>query len=322
MRFVSAEEVYRALDFPRLIAALREAHLSDVETDSVTMQRVVTSERGASQATSFLTLPAWRQGGAMGVKIATIFPDNALRDDGAPAVQAIVVLIDGANGAPLAVIDGTALTYRKTAADSGLGAAYLARADAETMLMVGAGGLAEPVIGAHLAARPSISEVMIWNRTPERAVARAAALDFPRVAVSAVEDLEAAARRADVISCATNATAPLILGDWLKPGAHLDLIGGFTAEMRECDDEAVRICSVYGDGRTRLLGDAGEIIGAIARGVITEADIRGDLYDLARGAAPGRTSPEERTLFKNVGGGHLDLMTAEHLMRVLASGGG
>ena len=314
MRWVDADAVYRALDFPTLFDALEAGHRTEVEAGGVTMLRDVPSTRaGETQAASFLTLPAWREGGALGVKMATIFPDNTTN----PAVQAVYVLFSGRDGAPAAVIDGTALTYRKTAGDSGLGARFLAREDAKTMLMVGAGGLAPHVIEAHLAARPSIESVMIWNRTSARAAARADELSFPGVRVAAAEDLEAAAREADVISCATNAVEPLILGAWLKPGAHLDLIGSYAAEMLECDDAAMRICAVYGDGWERMLQNAGEIIGAIDRGVILKTDIKGDLGDLAHGRAAGRSNPEERTLYKNVGGGHLDLMTAEHLMTVL-----
>lgn len=314
MRFVSAEEIYARVDFKGLIEALRVGHLSDVEAGGVTMQR----ETPPGQNAAFLTLPAWRHGGGMGVKIATLFPHNAESGAGMPAVQAVYALFDGANGAPEAVIDGTALTYLKTAADSGLGAAFLAASDAARLLMVGAGGLAEHVIAAHLAARPSIAEVRIWNRTPARAASKAAALSFDGVNVSATDDLEAATRWADVVSCATNATEPLILGAWLKEGAHLDLIGSYTPQMRECDDAALAACAVYGDGRARVFADAGEIVGAVARGAFAEADFRGDLSDLARGAACGRRTPSERTLFKNAGGGHLDLMTAEHIMRALA----
>ena len=149
---------------------------------------------------------------------------------------------------------------------------------------------------------------MIWNRSPAKAERVA-----EEVGAVAVTDLEATARKADVISCATNATAPLIRGAWLKPGAHLDLIGSYTPDMTEADDEALTRGAIYCDGRRRAMEDSGEIIGAIARGAITADDIVGDLTDLATGECPGRADDRQITVFKNAGGGHLDLMTAEIL---------
>lgn len=304
MRMIDAETVRRLLPWDVLMDGLEAGHRAEpARADALLMQ---------DGATSFLTLPAWRPGGAMGVKIATVFPENPAA--GKPAVQAAYVLFDGADGTPAAAIDGTALTYAKTAADSGLGARLLAREEARVMLMVGAGGLCAHVIGAMRAARPSIAEVMIWNRTPERAEAQARALRRAGVAAEAVGDLEAGARRADVISCATNATEPLIRGAWLKPGAHLDLIGSYAEGMREADDEALARGSLFGDGRARVFEDSGEMIHALASGAIRAADFIGDFTDLARGACRRRVSDDEITVFKNAGGGHLDLMTAELLM--------
>lgn len=299
MHMIDAETVHRLLDYESFIPALLDAHLNPVDQEDAALL-----QEGEH---TFLTLPAWRHGGVIGAKMATVFPENA----GAgrrPAVQALYALFSGKDGSPIAVIDGTAMTYRKTAADSGVGASLLARDDARTMLMVGAGGLAPHVIAAHRAARPSIDRVMIWNRSPDKAKRVGADLG-----AEAVDDLEAAARDADVISCATNATTPLIRGAWLKAGAHLDLIGSYTPEMTEADDEAMRRSAVYCDGRRRALEDSGEIIGAIARGAITEDDIIGDLADLAHGSCPGRETADQITVFKNAGGGHLDLMTAEIL---------
>lgn len=297
--FLDAETVRRLLPFADLVPALAAAHRERVEQeDAVLMQE---------GDHAFLTLPAWRHGAAMGAKLATVFPENAATARH-PAVQAVYVLFDGTTGAPKAVIDGTALTYAKTAADSGAGAAWLAREDAETLLMVGAGGLAPHVIAAHRAARPSIRDVLVWNRSPAKAEALAAG-----IGATAVPELEPAARRADVISCATNATEPLIRGAWLKPGAHLDLIGSYMPDMRETDADAFRRGGFWCDGRRRALADSGEVIDAIREGALTEASIIGDLADLATGACRARDSAEEITIYKNAGGGHLDLMCAEIL---------
>ena len=304
MRMIDAAQVHALLDFPGLIEALRQAHC---EPPALTESHLL-QDRAAG--TAFLALPAWQHGQAMGIKVVTVFPENAESGGPVPAVQAVFLLFDAMDGRPLACIDGTALTYRKTAADSGLGGLFLAREDAATLVMVGAGGLAPYVIAAHRAARPSLDRVLVWNRTPSKAEALAAAV----AGGEAVTDLEAAVRQADIVTCATNATVPLVQGDWLKPGAHLDLIGSYTPEMREADGEAVRRARVYGDTAAKIAQRSGEIVAALASGAITEDAIAGDLYGLAQGRCPGRQSADEITLFKNAGGGHLDLMTARYLL--------
>ncbi|HSA83146.1 MAG TPA: ornithine cyclodeaminase, partial [Geminicoccaceae bacterium] len=266
----------------------------------------------------FLVLPAWAHGRAFGVKMVTIVPGNAELEDGPPTVQAVYQLFEGVTGRPVAVIDGTALTLRKTAADSGLGAKLLARGDAKTLLMIGAGALAPHLIGAHLAVRPSLARVMVWNRSAprrDRLLAELAQQGFP---AEASDDLEAAVRTADVISAATLASEPLVRGAWLRPGTHVDLVGAYTPQMREADDEAMRRAGVHVDYRGSTVGESGELIQPIASGAITEQDVLGDLFDLCQGRTLGRRAADEITLYKNGGGSHLDLFTAEFLLRQLA----
>ncbi|HWN36794.1 MAG TPA: ornithine cyclodeaminase family protein, partial [Pseudonocardia sp.] len=222
----------------------------------------------------------------------------------------------GADGSVRLVADGAAMTFRKTAADSALGAALLARADAEVLLVVGAGGLAPHVIAAHTGVRPSLRTVLVWNRTPARAAALAARTAVPGVRVEAVSDLDSSVARADIVSSVTMSTEPLVRGELLRPGTHLDLVGSFTPAMREADDEALRRAAVFVDTRTGL-ERSGEIQHALASGALFPADIRGDLYELCTGQVPGRTGPEEITLYKNLGGAHLDLYTARQLLRSL-----
>ena len=234
MRVVSAEDVHRLCDWRKLVAALAEGHRGP---------RPLTGRAGLDiemrgQRQSYLNLPAWLPGIAMGTKLVTVIPDNPDRFPDVPAVQAAYVLFDGNDGAPLGLIDGTALTYRKTAADSALGAMLLARDDPETLMMVGAGGLAPYLARAHLAVRPSIDKVLVWNRTRPRAEAVAAGLRADGVDAEVTGELEAAVRRADIVSCCTASTEPLVKGAWLKAGSHLDLVGAFTPDMRECDDAA------------------------------------------------------------------------------------
>lgn len=311
MRLVTGDEVHRLLDYPSLVEGLKAFHLQDIDdSDSIHMHQPLDSGSDAV----FLLLPAWQRDQAIGVKLITVFPDNEYNGSGLPSVQGVYALFDGKDGRPLAVIDGTALTLRKTAADSATGASYLAREDAGTMLMVGAGAMAPHLIMAHVAVRPSLNRVLVWNRNGARAEALAGALKLDGVAISATDDLEGAARRADVISCATMSEQPLILGTWLKPGSHLDLVGSYQPHMRECDDEAMRRGRVYLDSRFFALEKTGELCQPIAAGVFSPDDVCGDLFQLARGSVAGRGSPEEITVFKNAGGGHLDLGTARFLL--------
>jgi ornithine cyclodeaminase len=263
-----------------------------------------------------LLMPAWRAGAqpVMGTKIVSVFPGNGARH--LPAVYGSYVLADGATGQPLAIMDGTALTVWRTAAASALAAGYLARRDAGRLLMVGAGALAPHLIRAHCTARP-IRHVSIWNRSPARAEALADGLKgaLPGVTLTVALDLEAAARKADIVSCATIASQPVIAGAWLQPGAHLDLVGGFTPAMREADDEAVQRASLFVDTFTGGLKEAGDIVDPIRRGVISEEDVKADLAGLCRGHHPGRQNGDEITLFKSVGTALEDLAAAELVWR-------
>ena len=311
MRVVSAEDVHAALDYPALVEALRELFRRGVDlVETVHLAQPLPDGR----QNDWLLLPAWQFGRHQGVKLVSVYPGNEAK--GLASVLGVYLLFDGSTGVPLACIDGAALTLRKTAANSALAATYLARADARAMLMVGSGALAPHLIMAHAAVRP-IAHVLIWNRTPERARELAKHLrSEPRhvgLEIGATDDLEAAVRQADLVSCATMATAPLVHGAWLKPGAHLDLVGGYRLDMREADDEAVRRARVFIDARFTAGRHTGDICQPLAAGLIAEADIT-DTFQLARGERPGRLSDDEITLFKNGGGGHEDLGTAQHLM--------
>ncbi|MGH9134089.1 MAG: ornithine cyclodeaminase [Ilumatobacteraceae bacterium] len=312
--FITAERLRDGLTFGPLIEHLRRAHrMSPPAVDRLLMSD---GKGGDGARDHFLILAAWTPGDAMGVKVTTVFPGNPARPAGHPAVQALYVLLDGADGSPVALVDGTEMTYWKTAADSALGADYLARRDASKLLMVGAGGLAPHLIRAYLSVRPAIGQVLVWNRTAVKAAALADGWSGPGE-VSAVTDLEPAVRAADVVCCVTAASEPVVLGDWLRPGTHLDLIGGFTPEMRETDDEAVRRSHLFVDSRWFTIGQCGDLTGPFDRGVRSATDVEADLFDLASGRHPGRRTDDELTLFKSGGGGHLDLMAARHIVDAL-----
>jgi ornithine cyclodeaminase len=308
MQFVSASDVHRICAWEALIGALEQAHRGPLPL--VDRSELHHNREGARE--TYFNLPAWQPGVAAGTKIVTVMPNNPRISPGLPAVQAAYVLCDGAAGTPLAVMDGTAITYRKTAADSALASRFLSRTEAETLLMVGAGGLAPYLVAAHRAIRPSIRSVLVWNRHFVNAKSLAA-----KLGAEAVGDLEPAVRRADIICCATAATKPLVLGSWLKPGAHLDLVGAFTPEMRESDDEAVSRSRLFVDSRWFAIDQPGDLSSPLRRGVISRDQIEADLFDLCRSGLPRPRSPEDVTLFKNGGGAHLDLFTALFIWRSL-----
>jgi len=312
MRFFDPEEVHRLLPYDRLIESLAAAHR---EAEPSVGRSLLAPPPGEGLAgEGFLVLPAWAPGRALGVKMATIFPRNAERQDDLPTVQATYQLFDGADGRPVAVIDGTALTLRKTAADSGLGASFLVRADAETLAMIGAGALAPHLIAAHRAIRPTIRRVLVWNRSAPRRDRLVEKLRAEGIDAAIAEALDPAVREADIVCAATMATEPLVRGEWLKPGAHVDLVGGYTPEMRESDDEAVRRATLFVDYRGSTVGEVGDLTQPMAAGAIAPDAVQADLFDLCQGRHAGRRDDREITLYKNGGGGHLDLFTAECLV--------
>lgn len=312
MRFVTAEEIHRVLTFEAVVRAMEAGHRRP---------RMETRDLGMGDEKAYYVVrSAVDRGRALGSKLYTSFPDNLTSgQDGLPAVQGMYVLFDGTNGRPVAALDGTAITWWKTAADSALGARMLAPGTPDTLTLVGAGAMAPWLVRAHRFARPSIARVLVWNRTRERAEDLAARLRGEGIAAERVADLETAIREAQVITSATRTHAPLIEGAWLRPGTHLDLVGGYTPETREADDEAARRARIFVDRRESAFQGVGDILQPIASGAIREADVLGDLYDLIGGGVPGRVASHDITLFKNAGGGHLDLMTAQAVMSELGA---
>jgi ornithine cyclodeaminase len=306
VRVIDQDGIDAALTWPALVDALDAGHrLGRGQTHDVLL------EDGGNV---LLSRTAWKAGYGIGIKTVTGFFGNPDRTPPLPSVQGVFVLFDHDDGRPLAVIDGAGITAWKTAADSALGSRYLSRPDARCLLMVGAGALAKPLIRAHRSVRPKIEKVLLWNRTPARAEALAAELRTEGLGAEVATDLTAALGQADIVSSATRSETPLIQGAWLRPGTHLDLVGAFTATMREADDTALRRGRLFVDARETTLDHIGELKVPIERGVIGADDIVADLYDLAAGFAWQR-SPDDITVYKNGGGAHLDLMTAIAIYR-------
>lgn len=264
---------------------------------------------------SLLNRAAWIRGLGIGVKTATIFPGNEKLNPAFPNIHAVFTLFDDQTGVPVALIDGNLVTKWKTAADSLLGARLLARADSETLLIIGAGTVAASLVAAYSAGFANLSQILIWNRTSDRARELAARFTRTDLPVECVEDLAAGVARADLIASATLSTEPVLKGEWVMPGTHVDLIGAFRPDMREADDGLIQKAELFVDSRETAIHDIGELLIPIRNGVITEQHVRADLYDLCNGAA-GRTSPDAITVYKNGGGAHLDLMTAKYIFRV------
>lgn len=308
MRFIGADEIRRVLSFPLLIEALDEAHRrAPMEVQDGFL---------GSEGEQYFVRHAVDRGRYMASKLITSFPAN-LAKGVLPAVQAVCVLFDGTDGRPLAVIDGTEITTWRTAADSALGARYLAPETPETLLVVGAGVMSPWLVRAHRTVRPSIRRVLVWNRTAARALETAAALVQEGIPAEAAPDLDAAVAIGDMITCCTRSRTPLVKGALLRPGMHLDLVGGYTPATREADDEAMRRARVYVDRTHSAFAGVGDILQPIESGALRKEDILGELSDLASGRVPGRRSANEITVYKNAGGAHLDLMTCEAVFRLL-----
>ena len=298
MRQFDAAATARALPFPALLAALERLFLAGCEVPARQVHAV-------GDALTALVMPAWVPGRYFGLKVVNVAPGNAAL--GLPGLFASYQLFDATTGAPLALVDGGELTARRTAAASALAASRLARADARRQLVVGAGrvgGLLAPAMSAVRA----IDDVAVWSRDPQAARRLAASLAAQSHPARAVADLAAAVRDADIVSCATLATEPLVRGEWLRPGSHLDLIGGFTPAMREADDACLAGAQVWID-TAEALAKAGDLLHPIAGGVLRVEDIRGTLADLCAAPPPAR-DPAARTVFKSVGTALEDLAAA------------
>lgn len=252
---------------------------------------------------TLLTRSAWIDGLGVAIKAATIFPGNPAK--GLGTVNGAMSLLSDSDGQLEAMIDFHLVTKWKTAADSLLAARRLAPPEVKCILIVGAGTVAASLREAYAAAFPD-AEFLVWNRTTEKAEALAADYDATR----AVTDLPAAVSQADIVTCGTSGGVPVLNGEWLRPGQHVDLIGAFKPGMREADDAALSRARLFVDSRDTTIGHIGEIDLPLESGAITKDDILADYYQLDA----FQRAPEDLTLFKNGGGAHLDLMTARHIL--------
>jgi ornithine cyclodeaminase len=285
------------LDWAGLTAALRKGHLlPKAEIADILLYR---------GPDTLLDRAAWIDGLGSLVKVGTVFPGNTAR--GKPTVNGVVALFDDTAGEVAALLDFHLVTKWKTAGDSLLAASLLARKDSRNILLVGAGTVARNMVQAYRSVFPE-ARFTVWSRTDATAQAMAGPLGL-----AVATDLRAAVGQADIICCATMAREPVVLGDWLRPGQHLDLIGAYTPAMREVDDGAMARARVFVDVRATTVHHIGELIDPIRSGAMTETDVLGDFYDIESGVF-ARRSEDEITIAKNGGGAHLDLMTARYIL--------
>jgi len=256
-----------------------------------------------------LIMPAWKQQNMMGVKLVSVWPGNGAI--GQSAVSAVYVLISCANGNPIAVLDGTELTLRRTAATAALGARILARKNAQTLAVLGTGALSVPMVQAHLSAMP-FTRTLVWGRTPSKAQEVVERLALLGITAEASEDLQITLAHADVVAVATMATEPFIKNTWVKPGTHLGLVGAFTAKMSEAEPALIARAQVFADSREAVLEKGGEVLHAIQQGLMTPSDIIAELAQLTLKPDYGwRADDQAITVFKSVGFASLDLIAAE-----------
>ena len=305
MKVYDRENVASSLQYGILIEALRKAFSSKI-TAPERVQHTIKNKNG-SDAT-LLLMPAWKIGEHIGIKIVSVFPENTTNNMN--AVHANYFLVNANDGKPVAVMDGTELTLRRTACASALAADYLVKKNVDTLLMIGTGNLAPHMIKAHCVVR-NYSRILIWGRNEEKAERLALSLNIKDKEILAKNDIKEALNIADVISCATLTQKPLIMGDWIKPGQHLDLVGAFTPDMAEVDSKAIAKSKVVVDTYEGALSESGELINALKEGRIKKEHILSDLRELVLEEKKIRKDSNDITLFKSVGTALEDLAAAE-----------
>ena len=314
MRFITAPEIEIALDQKSLIEALRRAFRmgASARPYQAPLRNRFYIENVHADPTILLNMPSWQVDGDLGIKMVTVNTGNPAK--GLPMVQGVYLFLDAGTGKVRGILEAEMITVKRTAAASALASSYLSRSDASRLLIVGAGALARHFIDAHRAVRP-ISDVLVWNRTPKRAEELVANYRLQEDATSLTSigvtgDLEAAVSGADIVTCITASSEPVIFGDWVREGTHVDLVGAFSPDSRESDDALVQKARIFVDTRTGALAEAGDLIIPMNKGLITEDDVAADLFDLTQGERDGRRFYEQITLFKNCGSAIEDLVAA------------
>ncbi|GAA6151197.1 ornithine cyclodeaminase family protein [Pseudoteredinibacter isoporae] len=313
MDFIDQQAIDRALPFEDLVNALQKAFASDIETPLRNHYDIPNPE--SSRETTLLMMPSWQAGSDIGIKLVTVTPESYKFD--LPSIQGTYVLFDAVRGCVKATMDAPALTAKRTAAASALASRFMSRPDSRKLLMVGTGTLSSQLIRAHASVRP-IEDVIIWGRNPEKAQAIAELDNLSGFNIQVADDLNQAVSEADIISVATMSKEPLIMGEWLQEGQHLDLVGAYRPDMREADDDCIRRSRIVVDNYTGACKETGDIATPLANGVLQQEDICADLFQLCRQERAFLRNDKDITLFKSVGHALEDLAAAQLVVKSLA----
>ena len=258
---------------------------------------------------TLLLMPAWNPSKEAGVKVVTVSPENGKFN--LPTIQGTYIYLDAEKGSLKAVLEAKTLTAKRTAAASALASSFLSKEESTSLLMIGTGALSVNLIKAHTSVRP-IDQVYIWGRNIDKAQAVCEELSNQGFSIKAIQNIDDKISEVDIISCATLSKIPLVLGKFLKPGQHIDLVGAYRKDMREADNETVQKSSIYLDTLQAGVKESGDIVIPLQEGTITEKDIKADLFELCSGKKQGRSSDDEITMFKSVGHALEDLVAARH----------
>mgnify|MGYP005991038499 CR=1 FL=1 len=305
---ISTEFIEENTHFPELISELKN-HFSSDEIIVPMRHHHDFPNPEVNADSTLLLMPAWNPSKNAGVKIVTVSPENGQFD--MPSIQGTYIYFDAIKGSIKAILEAKSMTVKRTAAASALASSYLSRKDASSMLMIGTGALSTNLIKAHASVRP-IKEVFLWGRNFEKATAIANELQNERFSVTSIKTIEEKIAEVDIISCATLSKTPLVLGKHLKEGQHIDLVGAYKKDMREADDETISKASIFLDTFQGGLKESGDIVIPIKNGILTESNIKADLFQLCTKQKTGRATENEITVFKSVGHALEDLAAANY----------
>ena len=302
MQILSAESINSLLDWDGVLDALHNAHLGP---------RPVGDSFFLGDADyGLLSRGVIFPGSGAGLKLASMYPANTSATPPLPVEDAAFLVIDENTKAIAAILDGPEISRWKTPADSALAAKKLSREDSRVLLVLGAGPIAKALVDVYLHIRPSIREVLLWNRTSSKLDKTFADLKARNINVKVVTDLDAAVKWADIITSATSSSTPLIRGEFVRPGTHVDLIGGYRPDMQEADSDVLAKARIFVDDRSTA-ACSGDIQIPLLAGVISQEQIEGDLFDLCQNSAFTRAA-DEITVYKNAGGAHFDLVVSQY----------
>lgn len=314
MQIINAKQVQQKLTFPTLVEALKQQLCRPY---SMPRRRVYALSEATEDQDAFALLPAWDDE-SIAVKAFTYLPDNPVKNPGHESLYSQILLFDRQTGVPQALIDGTSVTYWRTAAISALATSFLARENSSRLLLCATGNLASYMALAHASVRP-ITAIRVWGRNPQKVAATISAIKAQRadIEVTAADALQVDVPWADIISCATGSPTPLFPGEWVSPGTHTDFVGNHHKDCRECDTYLVTTAQVYVDARLNVFNEAGELLIPVAEGLFSLDEVKAELAELCQEKAGGRLNDNDITLFKSVGSALADLAGARLVFKAM-----